>query len=393
MPRYAMVDKTVQGQPVSHTEFLNAVVQAIDRVEGGARVAELVNALGPEWDPQDQRKFLATTLDNLTRRHVLRRAEGKRGLYEVTPHYKRAGVSVFDAEEKAILDVIRTHGGFCRFRDIMEAFGCRVAGPDGDLTANSGIHSRLMYVIRKSKLIRQDLLESGIYNLPWADLAGQPMRGKWAALITKKTYYEQCYTTKAEIDDNVWRTWRDTLFYNVGAAFKDLRKTHGLSITDLLDDRRVRAAVAEFVRAAPGEIAIIRQDWFDRTGLEVDRMREEGATSNAVDDYREQRDSELGLRQPEWLYGRFEKGKLGAHMMAPLGFYQAVAERFDLCPAQLSRGLIALLPPDDVRLRPTRERRSPDEMFDEQLEIEAMDAARLKMIYGVEEEDDMVPSA
>jgi hypothetical protein len=35
---------------------------------------------------------------------------------------------VFDAEEKAILDVIRQHGGFCRFRDIMEAFGCRIAG-------------------------------------------------------------------------------------------------------------------------------------------------------------------------------------------------------------------------------------------------------------------------
>jgi hypothetical protein len=70
MPRYAMVDKTVQGVRVSHTQFLNEVVKAVARVEGGARVADLIETLGQEWDPQEQRKFLATTLDNMTRRHV-----------------------------------------------------------------------------------------------------------------------------------------------------------------------------------------------------------------------------------------------------------------------------------------------------------------------------------
>jgi hypothetical protein len=251
-------------------------------------------------------------------------------------------------------------------------------------------------VIRESKLIRQDFNKRGVYNLPWREVAAEPLRGKWAALIIKTTYLEQCYAIKGEVDDNAWREERDTFFYNVGAVFEKLRKSRNLSIGDMLDNRKVRAATADFVRAAPNEIAVIRQDWFDRTSIEVGKMKEAGAATSAIDEYREGREDELRLKLPEWLYRRFEKGRLGAHMMAPLAFYTTVADHFDCCPAQLSRGVFALLPLTDVRIRPERTRRTAEEIYDIKEQHAAWDRVQRETLYSPiedeDEEDDLTPS-
>ena len=355
MPRYPVVEKTIQGKPIAHHLFLSAILDQ-GKHPNGTRVCDLVEAFGPEWNSAAGKKYLATALSNLANRGVIRRDAEERGRYHTTNQGKRNGATKFDADEKSILAVLRQHGGFARFRDIAEAHDVRPHGPDARDTYIHPVYQRIVNVLRASTIIRNDTLVRGLYNLPWDELATYPLRGKYAALLIKEMWEEVRRDHGAgdprpieEMHPHVqsWRFVRDNYFSCVGEAFKLLRMTKGVTIPQMMDDLKVRSALSEFQRVAPMEVQVIRQDWSDRSFLKVEEMKAAGASPGDILDYREERERELITKLPEWLYKRFERGSLGAHVNAPLSFYIAVAEYFDCCPASLSRGLTVLKPWDE----------------------------------------------
>lgn len=400
MPRHPVVQKTIHGQEVSQTVFLRTVAEAISECEGGATAGDLTSMLGEEWSQPQMRQLLASTLINMAGRGTIRRVEGHKGLYVTTNHFRRAGVNQFDTDEQAILTAIRRRGGFCRLKDIMEDFDVRPAGgPEGQADIK-GIteYQRVLRVIMKSDLIRQDIVDpaigAGIYNVPWSEVAALPLVGRYVVPYIHHTMKEIKLAVGARVTSREWWDERDAFFSQVGDAFKRLRKMRGLEAQDVVDLKPVRAAVAEFQRKAGPPINEIRHEWMDRMSDTIEAMRtaseisEEGTASErkrkvdheiaAYRDEQEQlRDTKLGVL----LYKRFEKGNPGAHYFAPLILYQAVAEAFEVCPAALSRGVIALLPHTE-RLRPTRDRRSMDEIIDAELRTEAAIEATRQLLYG-----------
>jgi hypothetical protein len=387
MPR--RIEKTIHGKPVAHHIFVSAIFAAIEEFPEGAKTADVIVALGPEWDNAPGKKYISTMLINLFNRGVIERIDEK-GAYVSTQFGRRGGVNKFVSDEKSILQAIRAEGGFCQFRDIMEAHDVRPHGSDTKDYINHPVYQRIVKVIRESELIRQDTLKRGVYNLPWSETLSLPLRGRYAALLIEAQWEElrgKTPTDQMEKPVNSWRKLRDSFFANVGETFKMARRAKGVSAATMLEDTKVWAAMAKFVRVAPRECAVIRQDWFDHTGVEVDRKREAGATFEEIEAYRAERDEELRIRMAEWLYKRFERGSLGAHVHAPLIFYTAVADYLECCPASLSRGMIAMQP-YAVRLRPQSTRRSGYDIMIAESDMEIHEAQRARWLAGEFDEED-----
>lgn len=389
MPRFPTVEKTIHGKLVTQTVFLNAILALIQNFPDGARAGDIIGDLGEEWMAPDRKRLLASTLINMAKRGTLVQVENEKGLYRATNFARRNGVNNFDGVEKSILSVIREHGGFCRYKDILVAHDVNPVGEE-KWRVSDPIYSRINDVIRKSELIRQDAGERGVYNLPWDECLTLPLRGYYAALLVKTTWEENRKPGDTADDRKTgWRALRDSLFYNVGLAFRQLRELRGWSVDDLLAHKPVYAAMAELQRRAPNEIAIIRQDVFDRTSVTVEEMRAAGASQEEVEAYREARVEELNRRQLEWLYKRFERGELGAHYHAPLAFYTSIAALYDVCPASLSRGVITFKPYDDVRIRPERTRRHVNDIAMARADLESEMEFQARMFAEMNVRDDL----
>ncbi len=257
-------------------------------------------------------------------------------------------------------------------------------------------------------------MKRGVYSLPWLELQGYPLQGRYAALQIEQAWNEvKGHNIRGEdLKSSIvrdWRIQRDIFFATVGDMFRVLRLIKQIDIPTLLDNRMVRVALADLQRAAPNEVNIIRQDWFDRTSIEIDRMRADADTERdalltanatadelnsarhridaAVEEYRTQREEEFRLRTPEWLYKRFEQGTVGTHVHAPISLYEAVAAFYDVCPAALSRGLMVIRPIDDLRIRPMSTRRHPVEIAEEEVRIEMEREAMLRMLYAADDDE------
>lgn len=380
MPRYPTHDKTIHGRQVTQTEFTNTICEAVRRMEV-ARVGDLISAVGAEWDTPERRKLLGQTLSNLAGRGKLKRVAGQRGDYTVTEHYKRTGSDLFDQDEKAILRIIRSHGGFCRFRDIQEAMDVRPHGSKQDrldIQAEAA-YRRIYAVIEKSTRIRQDITSpgygEGIYNVPWEEMKGLPFVGRFASHYIHYTF-DQVLRANTDIptEKDDWHIEQERFFEQVGAAFTRLREIRNLSLEEFLSISPIRAAVLTFKAKAPKAMLLVRGDWKDRVDVEVARLREAAEVDDGraayirheelqrrLDAYREEQDRLFESKSHQWLYRKFENGSVAAHCNAPLILYTAIAAHFEVCPAELSRGAIFALP-DEERMRPGRNRRSASEL-------------------------------
>jgi hypothetical protein len=344
--------KSIHGQSVTQQQFLNAIVETLDGL-GGGRMQDIVKALGAEWDTHEGRQQINQTLVNMSRRGTIRRMEGERGLYEVTTYGRRAGVSVFDRQEKDILDVIRSHGGFCRLRDILEAFDVRPVGAERKEVRNDPVYVRIMQVIRRSTVIRQDHIKRGVYNLPWGETHALPLRGRWAGMIFESGLYAAKGPNGEPLKREAWEEERDLFFANVGGAFKVLREGRGLTAEEFAGDPAILASLCELQRQAPNEVAIVRGAWMDRIEIERRKMTEVGKPVDEINAWIERETDRMEPALTRSLYSRFEKGAVGAHYHAPLSLYVNAAKFYDVCPVTLSRGIIAGLPPEE-RLRPAQ---------------------------------------
>lgn len=405
MPRYPVKEKTIHGEPCTHQHFMNTVGETIASMEGGGRAADLIPTLGPEWDTAGGHKIISQTLINLCSRNKLKRVEGERGLYVVSNHYRRTGVNQFDEDEKAILRIIRNHGGFCQWSDILEVMGVRPHGSKQDrLDAMADpVYKRVYNTILKSDRIRQDIttqkIGTGVYNLPWEELNNLPMIGYYASLYIHYTYNAVLRAnTGIETGPHDWYDEQELFFEQVGAAFKRLRDIRKLSLETLLEDKAIRAALMRFQQVADRPLAVIRGEWKDKVDLEVERLKaaaeiNDGRTAHVrreearakCEAYTEEQRLLFNTKCGQWLYRKFENGDVGAHCNAPLILYMAVANHFEVCPAALSRGAILSLP-DKERLRPGNNRRSAGEQAEAEFRNEqAVEATRLLLATPIEE--------
>lgn len=425
MGRTATIAKTINGVEVTQTQFLNEIVDQIDRYgDEGATVLDIARGMGTEWaESTKARQQLAYTLANMIKRNLVYRPLGERGRYKVSQVARRSGVTRFDADERSILAAIRDAGGICRWRDIMEAHDVRPHGDSKEEAVNSAMYRRLTDVIARSELIRQDLGLRGIYNLPWPEVSALPLMGRWAALLSKQQYLEERQNQKQAIDLNEWRNHRDAFFFAVGDAFKIARKRHDKTAEEFVAMPGVRSAVMELARGAPQEVANIKQDWREYTAKGVSALKEKyEALIQAVRDagevecdaledqglpidnvihriksdlalleqqqrdeiaaYQDFRQGEWDGKWMYWLYRRFEEGSVGTHVNAPLTLYTSVAKTLNCCPAALSRGLVTPPMQDKHRSRPMTPRRTPMQKMEDDVRSELIDERQRIELYG-----------
>lgn len=370
-------DKTLHGKPVTNHEFKLAIVDAFERYSA-MNVASLVSVVGPEWDTVAGKRLLTSTLINMANRGAIRRVADSRGMYELSPGFARRGVSAFHQNEDAILDVIRENGGFARFSQIMEAFGCRPSGSDlrrlmmlrqradrGELTEDDlrGAHALedardsseyrgLVTTMAKSTRIRQDFLLKGWYNLPITELRNIPLKGRFLSLIVKATHLDLGPTRFT------WMQARDDYFSRVGAVVNEARLRRKLTIEELVAIPKVQAALLQLstVSAVRAEL----DQWYvAETNHRAGQLADSGTDVDVIGRYRTERAAKQ--REGSWvlpeLITRFEAGGeelygVNVHLNAPTSFYVALAEALEICPVAMSRGMLQMPTPEE-RLRPT----------------------------------------
>jgi hypothetical protein len=355
VPRYPITPKTIHGKPVPQDEYLRVIATTLKAL-GGGKAADLLPALGPEWDTPDQRQALATTLANMANRGTIQRDPAVRGRFTVGAAFERRGVSIFDEFESGVLDVIRKKGGVCRWRDIADAYGVRTYKVNREETMNDSTYRRLTDVLARSTRIRQDFLKRGVYNLPWDELQTMPLMGRLAHLgiriaVTDAMRKHPDGYTPREADDIVEAEQR-RFYARVGGQFEMLRKTAGMTAVDVISQSPIKAAMLMIKRTGHQEVARARTDWFDYATIAEREMRAAGAPQSEISAYMAEQTEMVDRAIPRILYRRFELGKLGAHMHAPAQLYTAFAEMFDVCPVLLSRGVGMARPDQTVRLRP-----------------------------------------
>ncbi|UTC28692.1 hypothetical protein MARCHEWKA_01790 [Brevundimonas phage vB_BpoS-Marchewka] len=389
------LEKTLHGKPVTQNVFKRAIADALSRMEEGGGALDVLPFLGEEWDTPAGRKVVSQTLINMWKSGALTRIEGRRGAYTVSGGFHRKGLGMADQIEQSILDSIRKRGGFATFAEIMDDHGLRPAGEDftqvrkqatrrryGTDTAEDNAlrtaydprdttgYAQIKKLLRESEVIRQDLLRIGLYNLPQDELNQMTLRGYFGGLMVKMTVAELGGNEKKQ------SAARDDFFVQVGAVYNAARRSMGIKREDFVRKPKVAAALYALMQ----QQAIKREthDWFaGETQAKVDAMLEQGATTDQVADFREdRRNSREGLSLLLDLLDRFESPEIGCginiHCWAPVSFYETLARELGIDPVMASRGVLML----DFRgekLRPNRE--TPDAM--RMSEIEAYREARM----------------
>lgn len=355
-----MFSKTIHGEEVTQETFRRTICDTLELLDGG-RTADLIEALGPEWNSAEHKRILSKTIDNLVTTGLVHRVE--RGVYKVTPSYRRRGVSVTSITEKAIIEMMRDAGGFMLRSEILEGFNLSYRSDDArtrnmemaprvnrvrGLTAHirdmsdprkASITRHIDKVLAESPQIRTDCLSAGFYNLRPEEVNALPLRGLFAGLLIRALVHDAT-------GEAAYMERRDAFFSSVGAAFYEARRLRGYrTAAAFLQHKRV---MSEVVKLA--ELPAIRQEshnWFvAETQARVDAMIERGATPKEIADFRTDREeSRDGIQHYVDILERFEAGgdeKVGVnlHLHAPVSFYRVLAEVLEMDAASLSRGLL-----------------------------------------------------
>lgn len=384
------LQKIVRGKRVSQREFRREVMAAIDAGgEEGRTIEQIADHLGEPWDQRDLRPILSHTLQNF-------KATGKvicpsRGVYVAAV----AAVDIFTDHENSILQVIRDHGGVCRWVDILDAYDVRNIGrtrpkravanyPEGvtdherllideeierDFQARtevfelenpraSSIPTTLRKVIAQSTRIRQDFMQIGLYNLPLEELQGLPLLGRWLRKATVKTALgdrpprdrDELNLTRDTIYDMV-----DQHFARVGAVFLTVVNARGATLADVATDETIRPHLMRLSKDDDLLNQVLlnqRIEVLRRHGLDPDAQHYDDAVTDALTNTREALMSADGDKLPIALMQAFALGEPAFHRAADTAFWVALADAFWLDAAALSRGIVWPKTEPDHRPRP-----------------------------------------
>jgi hypothetical protein len=125
-----------------------AVLTFLDR-NGDATVAQIAEALGPDWVSEKKRVLLRQMLGQMVRAKLLIRV--RYGVYRASPGHRLLGIDRFAITEDSIRDFLQSIGRAARAKEIYEAiFGFR----DWRTTDRTADHVFMHRVLRESALFR-----------------------------------------------------------------------------------------------------------------------------------------------------------------------------------------------------------------------------------------------
>ncbi len=357
MPRGNPLEKPVQGKVLSNREFTLTVLKMIGEAgEAGITMPQLAARMGDEWvnNPMNGRllsKWLA--------RHLAagRLSRPRRGVYVLAADEK--GLTPAHAHEEAIREVIREHGGFAYWTDILIGLGVQeergierrpmkpflnIIGdetPD-ELQAKRQEYERLFLrwesadaawkaknpaykseyltygrVARNSPRIRRDHAVRGLYALTAAEVAAMPLRGRWAGLMIHAGALALDPGLEGD-PETYWQVQRD-FFTQVGSAYRFARSALEIDLVELAALPDVRQSIEAMIDHAKG--------W------EARRLREYEGEPEKIEAFRHAISEEA--------LADFEAGDHALHFSAPLALYQQLADLYSLDAAQLSRGIVS----------------------------------------------------
>lgn len=359
----AAIEKTINGQPVTQTEFLRAICETLNKFpeDEGGRMADLVNAFGPEWDNDYGRQLMSNTLTTMRRRGMLQQVGDRKGYYRTTrtASRERGGVNSFEQTENTLVDVIRMHGGVMKMRDIADylaPYGAERIKFQGDYnrgnTRRGKFHrtewsrmpkeerewrvaqgmaykshrSQLHNVIAKSLRIRRASDVPGWYSLEPHELLQIPQSSRNLSVLMgtagRRLAKQAIQRGVAEARDDDWYAiLREPIFRHLGYMIDAVRDLSGMTVEELVAMPVVHKAMERF----RGYAQNVWQDMINyiRYSDEInDRMYEPSFDEVC-----------------RMTYQKYVEGESAVHLALKADFIEAVADVFKLDPNMLSFGV------------------------------------------------------
>lgn len=291
----------------------------VNRYERWRLIESVVGRAGEASREQIERELPAKLdlrgrkLGTVLRRMVngFRLEKARHGVFRLHPNHGAHSMSMFEFMERRIEQVLRDQGGIAKREDIEKGLGGRRRGRSD----RPYEHTLLTRVLRESPKFHRDF-GYGYWNLGEAERVELPLTGYWAANLPEF----------AEADELKY-----AFFAAVGAAFTEARQAAGLGIDEAAFDPNVLAAL----RRLDVSCQSLRREVLNEAREEALRK---GAISG-VSAYTAVLAQKSDI--PASLLAMFEAGHPVAHAFADASLYQACGALYGVCPARLSRGIVA----------------------------------------------------
>jgi hypothetical protein len=330
------IPKFEKGRPVSQSEFIDAVLDAVD-VRGVAKPIQVAVDLEFANTPEEK-ECVAMQLRNLMQQKLLVRVE-------------RAGYSLSSScrlrrnrtAEAALIETIRSYGGLSTWSEIMRDFDTLPSeNKDGRYWGGRGNGSQghLSKVLKSSsRIIRYELASRKImWGLPWDELLKLPMTGRNAEFTMTLEFVELTEAQVGRGGRQAEKELRENIeehFDRVGIAFRKARRMYGLGYEDAAYAPSIRESLEWIKGHLPNAAAALHR--------EMNHVAERAARlEGRIDDYRylEQLKDRETDRALAHILGGLEMGSPEIHRLAPAKLYYDYAAAFQICPVSLSYGLV-----------------------------------------------------
>lgn len=339
MPRYAEVDKWINGKRYPRAQFRRLIVEKIVALQKhldtkGVRARQIAEALGdPAWIEPTNLQLLAQTLANMKTQGVLHLLE--RGVYSANPTTLELGLDQQEQYEIMMGRVLEKEGGFASAKTLLDALGA---------VRGDGTHTIATRILQANDVIRKDyaIARPGLYNLAPERLANLPLLGRWVRL-------QFLYGRRILSGDNAAACAEDTetaqrrFFKRIGATFAEAIDLTGADAVQAAEDEPAFAKALKEMAFAFDGWQTLRADalsTYDKTGAKGIALRDKGWTYGEIEDARDDASDRWDRDWPYAAFDHFLDGEPLAHLAAPLSFYTTFADWAGLDAAQLSRGML-----------------------------------------------------
>lgn len=290
MPKTA-TKKIIYGREVSQREFKQILVETVQKFPEGARVSDIVNTWGEDWDTPVAKHIIALTLTNMTNGGYLKRVEGQRGAFTATRAGLRGSDRTSKFENEVCKAIIESGAGIMKRADIEDIFISEAHpriplakskvnrpenGPKGnkrhksagdsmstvvregrieDAAFRDAAASGLRHLLKTSHRIRRNTGKAGYYNVTYDQLLRTPQPGRNLSLMMRWVGESAAKRVNAAVPGSfasatdIFTDLRPIVFRNIARVVTALRELHNFSLEDVVASKPVAAALTNYKNA------------------------------------------------------------------------------------------------------------------------------------------------